>query len=225
MIVTCTSCSKRYLVDARALGVGGRNVRCAHCGHTWFQTPPADAPQLFDTTLAAAPESSAAGETEWRETRVQLPAVARSRVRGQIVGWSVAAIAVVALVWGLIAERADIVNLWPPAARLYTMIGYGPTAPGTGLELRKVTPSRGIENGVPILAIDGEVVNVSPVARDVPKLKVALRDGNDKELQAWTIAVTDQRLLPGASVPFHTTITQPAEAATGVVVSFAGAGG
>ncbi|HEX6843001.1 MAG TPA: hypothetical protein VF113_15800, partial [Stellaceae bacterium] len=63
------------------------------------------------------------------------------------------------------------------------------------------------------------------VARDVPKLKIALRDGNDKELQAMTIAVTDQRLLPGASVPFHTVITHPNEAATGVVVSFSSGGG
>lgn len=224
MIVTCTSCSKRYLVDTRALGVAGRNVRCAHCGHTWFQMPPADAPQNFELSLDAAPEPAAAVESERRERRVQLPAVSRSRMRGQAVGWSIAAIVVVALVWGLIAARADIIKFWPPAGRLYAMVGYGPTVAGTGLELRKVTPSRGMENGVPVLAIDGEVVNVSPMTRDVPKLKVALRDGNDKELQAWTISVTDQRLLPGASVPFHTTITQPAEAATGVVVSFAGAG-
>ncbi len=221
MIVTCTSCSKRYLVDARALGAAGRNVRCASCGHTWFQTPPADVPQSFDLAVGTAPVPSPPLEGE---RRVQLPAVPRSRARGQILGWSFAAIAVVAAVWGLIAARADIVGLWPPAERLYTMIGYGPAAAGTGLELRKVTPSRGMENGVPTLAIDGEVVNVSPVTRDVPKLKVALRDGNDKELRAWTISVTDQRLLPGASVPFHTVITQPAEAATGVVVSFAGAG-
>lgn len=223
MIVTCTSCSKRYLVDARALGVSGRNVRCAHCGNTWFLTPPAEALQNFELALGSAPVPQPVFD-ERRERRVQLPAVARSRSRGQILGWGVAALAVVALVWGLIAVRAEIIALWPPAGRLYAMVGYGPTVAGTGLELRKVTPSRGMENGVPTLAIDGEVVNVSPVTRDVPKLKVALRDGNDKELQTWMISVTDQRLLPGASVPFHTAITQPAEAATGVVVSFAGAG-
>jgi hypothetical protein len=59
----------------------------------------------------------------------------------------------------------------------------------------------------------------------VPKLKVILRDNHDHELQAWTFAVTDERLLPGASVPFRTSVTQPSEAATGVVVTFAGTSG
>ncbi|HXS41561.1 MAG TPA: zinc-ribbon domain-containing protein [Stellaceae bacterium] len=224
MIVTCTSCSKRYLVDARALGMAGRNVRCANCGHSWFQTPPADAPQLFELPLAAAPDQAPDFASARRDARVQLPAVRRSSARGQIIGWSAAAIAIVVLAWGLIAARAEIVGLWPPAGRLYALAGYGPAVAGTGLELRKVTPSRGSADGVPTLAVDGEVVNVSTVARDVPKLKIALRDGNDKELQAMTIAVTDQRLLPGASVPFHTVITRPNEAATGVVVSFSSTG-
>lgn len=221
MIVTCSNCSKRYLVDARALGAAGRAVRCAGCGHTWFQAPPQDAASPAD--LATAPKPATEIESERRERRVQLPALARQRARGQAIAWSVVAVAVVALVWGLIVARADVVSFWPPAARLYAMIGYGPAVAGTGLELRKVTPSRGVDNGTPVLSIDGEVVNVSKVARDVPKLRVALRDGDDHELQVATVAVTDQRLLPGASVTFHTTITQPAEAATGVVVSFEGA--
>lgn len=224
MILTCTSCSKRYLVDPRALGAAGRNVRCANCGHTWFQAPPDDAPKTFDLALAAAPEPSVDGARARRERRVQLPAVPRSRSRGPIIAWTVAILAVIGVVGGLIAMRAAVVELWPPAARLYAMIGYGPAVPGTGLALRNVTPSRGMENGVPTLAVEGQVVNISPVVRAVPKLKVALRDHNDKELRAWTISVTKQRLLPGASVAFHTTITQPSEAATDVVVSFAGAG-
>jgi predicted Zn finger-like uncharacterized protein len=222
MIVTCTNCSKRYLVDSRALGAAGRTVRCASCAHTWFQTPPEDAPQLI-APVADPDESFEAGGR--RERRVQLPAVAPARSRGPLIAWGLVALVIAGLAAGLIVARASVVTLWPPASKLYAMIGYGPTAAGSGLELRKVTPSRGIENGVPTLAIDGEVVNVSPIVRDVPKLKVALRDGGDHELQAWIIAVSEQRLLPGASVPFHTTITQPAEAATGVVVSFAEPGG
>ncbi len=224
MIVTCSSCSKRYLVDSRALGAAGRTVRCASCGHTWFQTPPQDAPQPI-TLAAPEAEPGFALDGERREGRVQLPAVPPARGRGYLIAWGVAALVIVGLAWGLIAARASVMVLWPPAAKLYAMIGYGPTVAGTGLELRKVTPSRGTENGVPTLAIDGEVVNISTVVRDVPKLKVALRDGNDHELQAWTVSVNEPRLLPGASVPFHTTITQPSEAATGVVVSFAGSGG
>jgi predicted Zn finger-like uncharacterized protein len=223
MILTCSSCSKRYLVDPRALGSAGRNVRCANCGQTWFQAPPPDAPQSFDAALAAAPEPAIDEPARRRERRVQLPAVSRRRSRGPVLAWLAAFVAVVAIAWGLIAARASVVGLWPPAARLYAMIGYGATVPGTGLELRNVTPSRGVANGVPTLAVDGEVVNVSSVVRPVPELRVALRDSNDKELKAWTVSVGQQTLLPGASVSFHTTIERPAEAATGVIVSFEGA--
>lgn len=220
MIVTCTSCSKRYLVDARALGASGRNVRCAGCGTTWFQAPPDDGPAPVDFAPPQPPEITI--DNERRERRVQLPAVKRTRGRGQLVVWAIVVVLIVGAVWGLIAERTRVTTLWPPAAKLYAMVGYGPAEIGTGLQIRKQTSSRGTENGVPILAIDGEVVNTTTVARDVPKLRVALQDGTDHEIQHWIVSVTEQRLLPGASVAFHTTIAQPSEAAASAIISFAG---
>lgn len=221
MIVTCSSCSKRYLVDARALGAAGRNVRCAACGHTWFQTPPDDAPQTIP--LAAIPDLPSgfdvAGE---RRERTQLPAVARSRGRSQLIASGIVALVLIGLAWGLIAARASVMALWPASARLYTIIGYGPSMADLGLRV-KFAVSRSVDNGVPVVVVDGDVTNVSVVTREVPKLRVALHDGADHELQAVDVKVTDQRLLPGASVPFHTTIPQPSDAATTVVATFAGA--
>lgn len=40
MILTCPSCSTRYLVAAESIGSSGRDVRCANCGHVWFESPP-----------------------------------------------------------------------------------------------------------------------------------------------------------------------------------------
>jgi len=216
MIVTCTSCSKRYLVDARALGASGRNVRCAGCGNTWFLAPPPD-----EAFPAAILPSAIDVEPERRERRVQLPAVKPSRGRFQLVAWGIVAVAIVAGVWGLVGERSYVMSVWPPAAKLYTMIGYGPTIADLGLRV-KFSVSRKDENDQPVVAVDGEVTNVSTLTRDVPTLHVALHDGGDHELQGVDVAVTDQRLLPGASAPFHATIAQPAKAATTVVVSFPG---
>lgn len=228
MIVTCSKCEKRYVVDPRALGSPGRRVRCANCLHTWFEAAPEEAapssielPPLPEAPpvvrITAAPEPDA-------ERRIQLPAVPRQG-KGRVWLRLIAVAAVLGLViWGLVAERQYVMSAVPFTTRLYALTGLGPAVPGQGLELRDVTPARDVDNGVPTLAISGQVTNVSSSPQPVPKLRVALRDANNKVLQSWMVSVTDQPLAPGASVPFHTTISQPPDGATGVIVSFAAAG-
>jgi predicted Zn finger-like uncharacterized protein len=226
MIVACSKCEKRYVVDPRALGAPGRRVRCANCQHTWFEAAPEEA--LSSIELPPLPENPPVVRTTSPEPgaarRIQLPAVSRQG-RGTVwVRRCAIAAAVVLAIWAVIAARGHVMSAVPFTARLYSLVGLGPAVPGQGLELRQVTPSRGVDNGVPTLAINGQVANVSSGPKPVPKLRVTLRDGNNKEIQSWTVSVTDEPLAPGASVPFHTTISQPPDGATGVIVSFLPAG-
>lgn len=39
MILTCPACGTQYSVSDNAIPAGGRNVRCASCGHSWHQQP------------------------------------------------------------------------------------------------------------------------------------------------------------------------------------------
>jgi predicted Zn finger-like uncharacterized protein len=236
MIVTCPACSVRYLVDAGALGANGRMVRCARCSHTWHQAAPADARPIVAASDAAAPEAPRPGESPpapstertpvpHAEERIRLPALARpARPWGPAIGWASAAVVIVGIAWLAITERTAVVGMVPQSARAYRLLGLDVDAVGLGLEFRNVTTSRDMENGLPALVIDGQVMNVSRVPRTVPKLVAVLRDRSEHELQDWSFTTAADKLQPGESVPFHTSIIQPADEAAGVVVTFAGGG-
>jgi predicted Zn finger-like uncharacterized protein len=56
MILSCPSCSSRFKVNADQIGLGGRKVKCAKCGHTWHATPDQDE----EAPLEPAPADGAA---------------------------------------------------------------------------------------------------------------------------------------------------------------------
>ena len=37
MLISCTSCKSKYLVNSADLKPNGRNVQCAKCGNQWYQ--------------------------------------------------------------------------------------------------------------------------------------------------------------------------------------------
>lgn len=61
MILSCPSCSARFRIDADQLGVAGRKVRCAKCGHVWHATPDQDE-EVQPAEAEAEPEAGAGPE-------------------------------------------------------------------------------------------------------------------------------------------------------------------
>ena len=39
MLLTCSSCNSRYLINSADLQPNGRTVRCSKCNNAWFQEP------------------------------------------------------------------------------------------------------------------------------------------------------------------------------------------
>jgi len=114
-----------------------------------------------------------------------------------------------------IIARGEVITVWPATARLYALLGLPAMPSGPGLELGEVIPARTSDG----LIVEGDITNAGNTARAVPRLRVALRDPNEKEIQFKIIDPPTARLGPGVSAHFKTTFDNADETAT-VKVSF-----
>lgn len=246
MILTCPSCQTRFRVDDAAIGPGGRTLRCANCGNVWHHSrdtaPEAIAavtaaaatpdgvsapaqPQLADPTVAPAPRIEPPSEAgtpppapvvSARPAGPSEPAPGPRRHIGAGLGWAALILIIAAAVLVAILAHDRIVAMWPGTARIYALAHLEPESAVKGLDI-KVTPSRTADS----LVIDGDITNNAGTARNLPKLRVALRDANKNELDSKVIDPPVERLLPGATAHFTTNFSNPNPNATGVAVTFA----
>ena len=47
MLIRCSACNSKYLVNSADLKPDGRMVECASCGHQWYQEPSTEEEILF----------------------------------------------------------------------------------------------------------------------------------------------------------------------------------
>lgn len=218
MILTCPTCSTRYTVSDSAVGPAGRKVRCRSCGHVWFQAPPAEEHTLLaEDTLGSELRSAFAPPERKRKEK----AAGRPRNRGSLIGWAVFGAVVAGLVAAGYLLRAQIVQLWPPAALLYQTAGLAVEPPGAGLQLQNVRSEQRLDNGVTVLVVEGQIINVSDAERAVPKVRAVSMGFDRKPVQSWTIDVSSPQLLPGEIATFHSTQRDPGAVAE-VMITFEG---
>jgi predicted Zn finger-like uncharacterized protein len=215
MILTCPHCATRYQVDPAKLGVDGRVVRCGTCRHSWHQSPSAGEDRRFVPIPKAieprpALQASRPPDGPLREG---------TRAGGGL-GWLLLLVALVASMAAGYVERERVVELWPPALKLYRLAGLMPAPAGEGLLVRNVTTRRSLENGVQILTVEGEVVNQSQDARSVPPLVATLSDSQHRDVQHWSFLLGEPKLLPGEHVPFASHVASPSTDATDLTIAF-----
>ena len=142
----------------------------------------------------------------------ELPSATRRRrrhiVEFLLLVFVIAAVVVVAL------SRDRLVQLVPSIGPVLARLHLTDTSTA-GLTVT-VSPSR---NG-DALVIDGDITNGANVTRQLPRLRVALRDGNKEEVGYKEVEPPVAELAPGAKAHFTTTFDRPNPAASGVAVTF-----
>jgi predicted Zn finger-like uncharacterized protein len=118
----------------------------------------------------------------------------------------------------IVGWRGDFVRAMPQTASFYAWIGLPVNIRGLVFENLATTTEQ--HEGVPILVIGGNIVNVSAKTETVPHLRFAVRNAARQEIYSWT-AVPPRNLLPsGAGIAFHTRLASPPPDAHDVLVRF-----
>jgi predicted Zn finger-like uncharacterized protein len=201
MIITCPSCEAQFDVDPVQLGAEGRTVRCSQCGTDWYQ-------DRADPAPSAARRAGAGGVRQGAK-----PAALWPRVR-----WGLLSVLLVA--WVAWLARDWVVDRYPPAAGIYARLGIAVEMPAASLLLEDVTSVRRLVEGNRVLIISGMVRNLAAEAREVPRLRASLSDGEGNELVSWEFSAEADLLNAGARTRFRTTTDNPPRTGASLALGF-----
>ena len=243
MKIECPSCQASYEVADSAIGEKGRNLRCAACGHYWFQKPAdaletnKEAPQASKIKVTKEtrdkPEKKSGGLGNLFKKQEKNKALPHQEMRkkahdkikfshiGAIaVGW-IGAIAILGVILGLmIGNRVSIVKKWPKSASFYAMLGVPVNL--YGLEIKNIEVRSGIDEQGPRLMVLGVVKNVTNSAKALPYLRITLLDGH-KQVATWLVDPNATFIDKGQVVNFQSIRRNPPSGNIKAIVAFADA--
>ena len=127
-------------------------------------------------------------------------------------------VAAVALIVAVLGLRESIVRMVPSLAGTYAAIGLPVNL--RGLEFRGVKTTQEIQDGIPVLVIEGEVVNITRHPVEVPRVRIAVLGPSQQELYAWTTLLQRSILADNEKVAFRSRLASPPPSGKEVLVRF-----
>jgi predicted Zn finger-like uncharacterized protein len=118
----------------------------------------------------------------------------------------------------IIGWRADFVRAMPQTASFYAFIGMPVNL--RGLDFDSLTTATEQHEGVPILVVEGNIVNDTNKTADVPHVRFAVRNAARQEIYSWTAVPSRTMLPPGEAIAFHSRHASPPPDAHDVLVRF-----
>jgi predicted Zn finger-like uncharacterized protein len=118
----------------------------------------------------------------------------------------------------LFAARKQVVRHMPQTASLYAMFGMPVNL--RSLQFENIKTVRELQDGVPVLVVEGDIIGTSARLTEVPRLRFAVVDRTGKEIYAWTARPDRTLLPPGETLPFRSRLASPPAEASGVTVRF-----
>jgi hypothetical protein len=200
-------------------------VRCPACGHGWLEAKTID---LTAELVRPAPLAADAPATPDPDIRQLMAAshqaqeaflLRRKRRRAKAAAWL--GLAFVALCPAIIALSfpEKVVSAMPAAMGLYDWLGRDVNI--YGLKIKGVDVQHLTIGGQKVIAIKGEVLNVSDRDRKIPWLRFGLKSGDHTEVYDWQLDTDSRPLRPGEAKGFVTRVAAPPQTASTVEIRFA----
>lgn len=201
-------------------------IRCAVCGHSWIESravsvveaagEPDPPPDLWSDPVAEREVERLAQAARAAEAKLT---ASRQHKRRQLKGWAMLAGAIAIAGVAGAAAPSEMARFLPPTRAIYAELGMDVNV--TGLEFRNVGQQHSVVDGVRVLAIQGEIVNIGKRERRIPALAFTLKDERLRPVYDWRLRATAQAVGPGEVSAFITRIASPPETARHIEIRFA----
>ncbi|HLY58975.1 MAG TPA: DUF3426 domain-containing protein [Stellaceae bacterium] len=184
--------------------------------------PAADATLPPKKVLFQPPPRPDPAETEVspENYRIQLPAIRgpERRVVTAQRGGAAVILLVMLLIAAVVLLRAQIVGVWPAAAKLYTTMGLPVPLPWDGLVLRVAPGEVTTEGDKRVYVVSGDVTNSGTTNKAVPGLQLSVIDtSTHKVVRVVPFTPQFSTLAPGALTGFKVSVEDPPAEVTGSV--------
>lgn len=131
----------------------------------------------------------------------------RGRGRSFLLSGLIAIAVLASLATGFWLFKGQILNLVPQLEGVYAAL---PDAePGAQFDFRNTAYSRGVEDGVEVLIVSGDIVNNTDSTLTMPRIRALLLTSSGSQMDQWEFTPRGDELAPGESRYFESRRANP----------------